>query len=475
VTAGEFGAYIPIGAVATSGGGYDVAWEIPGANTYSVWIVNSGGVYVSNAVMPTTATDPALEAIEPTFNQDLNGDGVIGLYASSGSLQISSGGGGVTLAGNAPIEIGTGATLILAEPNSASVIFASASGTLQLAQPSTFTGQISNFAGNGTLTGSDHIDLQGINYVTVQDSYTAGALTVTDGTHTATLNFNGSYVLANFILSSDGSGGTLIIDPPVNNTVGGISSANTQNPGLTAANGPNGGAGSIGNVTIGPVVATESEASMGGSAIQSSVASISVTATDAHSAYSAGATAQSLTLTLEARNPAAATKPASVTTAAVGTTKRAALSQMTTEFAAPSSQFSGDDAATGRQQQLVQFADDGRTNGVAREIVTPHDVIRAIDDSQIAIKRTDANANRAGLPSRAWLFDDAEGTFVPPAPEPLTIVIDRAHAKSASGEATENLELAATAAIVSAKPSWMSIMRQFGRKAARVVSWESNE
>jgi len=37
---------------------------------------------------------------------------------------------------------------------------------------------------------------------------------VSDGTHTAGLNFNGSYTLANFKFSDDGHGGTLVIDPP---------------------------------------------------------------------------------------------------------------------------------------------------------------------------------------------------------------------------------------------------------------------
>jgi serralysin len=37
---------------------------------------------------------------------------------------------------------------------------------------------------------------------------------VTDGTNTTTLDFNGSYTLANFKFASDGSGGTIVYDPP---------------------------------------------------------------------------------------------------------------------------------------------------------------------------------------------------------------------------------------------------------------------
>ncbi len=78
ITSGEFGAWTPIGAVQISGGGYDVAWDIPGANTYSVWTTNSSGSYLSNVVPQVTGTSIALETIETTFQQDLNSDGVIG-------------------------------------------------------------------------------------------------------------------------------------------------------------------------------------------------------------------------------------------------------------------------------------------------------------------------------------------------------------------------------------------------------------
>ena len=50
---------------------------------------------------------------------------------------------------------------------------------LTLDQPSTFSAEIFGFTGNGTLSGSDQIDLKGINYNTVQDSYANGVLTVT--------------------------------------------------------------------------------------------------------------------------------------------------------------------------------------------------------------------------------------------------------------------------------------------------------
>ena len=101
---------------------------------------------------------------------------------------------------------------------------------LKLDSPSTFSGEIFNFTGNGNLSGSDQIDLKGINYNTVHDSYANGVLTVTDGSgDTAKLSFNGSYTLANFDFASDGSGGTIVYDPPV-------PTSSSQN---TPASGPN--------------------------------------------------------------------------------------------------------------------------------------------------------------------------------------------------------------------------------------------
>ena len=88
---------------------------------------------------------------------------------------------------------------------------------LKLDQPSTFTGEIFGFTGNGSLSGSDQIDLKGINYNTVQDSYASGVLTVADGTNTVRLSFSGSYSLGNFKFASDGDGGTIVYDPPVSN------------------------------------------------------------------------------------------------------------------------------------------------------------------------------------------------------------------------------------------------------------------
>jgi hypothetical protein len=212
VAAGQFGTSTPIGAVQVTGGGYDVAWHDTGSGQYTVWSVDSNGNYLSNLIGAVSGSSTTLESLETTFNQDLNGDGVIGIYAAPGTtLQISSPLSGVS----GSTTVGAGGTLELASADSASVTFNSSTGMLRLDSPSTFSGLINNFAGNGTPSGSDQIDLKGINFNSVHDTYSNGVLTVTDGTNSAALDFNGSYTLANFKFASDSGGGTVVYDPPV--------------------------------------------------------------------------------------------------------------------------------------------------------------------------------------------------------------------------------------------------------------------
>ena len=80
--AGQFGGWTPIGAVQTANG-YDVAWKVTGADQYTVWSTDTNGNYITNLTgNPVSGTDASLEALETTFHQDLNGDGVIGLIAT---------------------------------------------------------------------------------------------------------------------------------------------------------------------------------------------------------------------------------------------------------------------------------------------------------------------------------------------------------------------------------------------------------
>ncbi|WP_161497292.1 calcium-binding protein [Bradyrhizobium nitroreducens] len=79
VIAANYGAYSVIAAEQVSGGGYDVAWKNSSTGKFSIWSTDSNGNFVTTlaAAPEVTGTDPSLKALEATFHQDLNGDGVI--------------------------------------------------------------------------------------------------------------------------------------------------------------------------------------------------------------------------------------------------------------------------------------------------------------------------------------------------------------------------------------------------------------
>jgi hypothetical protein len=199
VTAGEFGAWAPIGAVQITGGGYEVVWSLPGGNQYSIWTTDSSGHFVSQ-VTGLTGTSAALESLETTFHQDLNGDGVIGAAAT----------------------IATGATLELTSASSVSVTFGAATGILVLDHSTQFTGKLINLTGDGNPSSSDQIDLRDIAFgsgttYSYAGNTSGGVLTISDTKgDVAHISLVGNYTNSTFTLSSDGHGGTLAIDPPKN-------------------------------------------------------------------------------------------------------------------------------------------------------------------------------------------------------------------------------------------------------------------
>jgi hypothetical protein len=143
-----------------------------------------------------------------------------GTYATANFKLASDGSGGMLIADpiadSGPITIDSGAVFEITSANSCSVTFHSATGVLILDHSTEFTGTIFGFSGDGTMTGSDLIDLRDISFSSLaQASYADGVLTVSDGLHTAHVTFDGSYQLANFKFVDDGQGGTTVYDPPV--------------------------------------------------------------------------------------------------------------------------------------------------------------------------------------------------------------------------------------------------------------------
>ena len=98
---------MPFAAEQLSGGGYEVAWKIAGADQYSVWNTDSSGNMLSNPTGVVSGSSPALKALEPGFQQDLNGDGTI----EPASM--------LTEAGYTMSASGSSASIYMASPNTA--------------------------------------------------------------------------------------------------------------------------------------------------------------------------------------------------------------------------------------------------------------------------------------------------------------------------------------------------------------------
>jgi Tryptophan-rich Synechocystis species C-terminal domain len=221
VVAGEFGSWTPI-ATEITGSGYEVAWKLPGTNQYSIWFTDSSGNEISNtgAILGSSNT---LISLEGSFHQDLNGDGVV----------FTSGSGSVVGAGS--LVIGAGAGVELTGAYSGAITFASASGTLTIDHSASFSGTIA-----GQLATGDKIDLADITAganatIAYSGNNSPGTLTVSDGTHTASMALLGNYSLANFTASSDGHGGTSVIDPPLYQASSGFLSSGNESSIHTAA------------------------------------------------------------------------------------------------------------------------------------------------------------------------------------------------------------------------------------------------
>jgi hypothetical protein len=196
--------------------GYEVAWKVAGADQYTVWNTDSSGNYVSNAIGVVSGTSSTLESFETTVHQDLNGDGVI----------FTSGSGSTVGAGS--VVIGAGASVELTGAYSGTATFAAGSGTLTIDHSANFSGKI-----GGQLAIGDVIDLADITKganatLAYSGNNSPGTLTVSDGTNTASIALLGNYSLANFTVSSDGHGGTSLVDPPIPTGQSGDSALNQR-------------------------------------------------------------------------------------------------------------------------------------------------------------------------------------------------------------------------------------------------------
>ncbi len=174
------------------GGGLGAAAVI---DTGAATIVNAG-LIESNSGRPLTIDSPiansgklVVDAATMTVNGDVTGAG--GCEIAGGTLQFTS-------------------------AFSEDVAFkpSDAASVLILAQSQAYTGQVSGFAARS----KTQLDLRDIAFVSAGEvsfsgTSTSGVLTVTDGSHTASITLIGDYVGWAFTAVSDGQGGTLVLDP----------------------------------------------------------------------------------------------------------------------------------------------------------------------------------------------------------------------------------------------------------------------
>ena len=310
--AAPLGPWAPIGAVQTATG-YDVVWSIPGANDYTAWSTDSSGNYITNIIGAVPGTSPALESLELTFNQDLNGDGYIGSPTTvinvTGDIRISVN----PFQQAATIE--AGATLEMAGADTGSVTFAGSTGNSILDHSSEFSGEVFNFTGNGNLSTSDQIDLRDIEYgAGTTASYTGtvngGILTVSDAQHdTAHIAFSGDYINSTFSTSSDGNGGTLVVDPAVTQALSSgaflFNELDSTGKYTVSVSPQDGGLGCVGSFTVDAATAANGQELVGwqfnlgsNSVAQTATQSYDVTLTDTQPNGATTTATQSLAVTI---------------------------------------------------------------------------------------------------------------------------------------------------------------------------------
>jgi hypothetical protein len=130
------------------------------------------------------------------------------LYAAGGTLAVT---GAVSGAGTGRINAGT---LDLGAAFAENVTFAGTTGVLELAKSTTYTGTVTGFS----KTGATSLDLADIAFgagtkATYSGTTASGTLTVTDGVHTAKIRIAGNYLASAWVVSTDGHGGTKVVDP----------------------------------------------------------------------------------------------------------------------------------------------------------------------------------------------------------------------------------------------------------------------
>jgi len=201
-----------VGTLSALGGGYVTVSGSMAATTFTAFNtieVAAGATFTDTGAVTIAAGDSLIAAGSLTLGGTKTGVANAGTLSVVGGTMIVK--GAVTGKGVATIN---GGLLDLTSSFTQNVTFTGATGTLELSQSVGYTGNVTGFSKSGGTS----LDLADIGFVssgeaTYSGTKSGGVLTVTDGTHTATINLKGNYLSSTFVASSDGHGGTDIKDP----------------------------------------------------------------------------------------------------------------------------------------------------------------------------------------------------------------------------------------------------------------------
>ncbi len=182
---------------------------------YALWDSNTNGAWIVNNVTmkANTEIDVTAAQLATAIYQAGSGTDQLWIRANDGTAWGAWQSFNATGESSSNASIAAGATLELPGASNAAVAFQSSTGTLKLDNSASFSGTVAG------MTGSDAIDFANISFTNVHTptfsgNSTSGTLTVTDGTVTASIALLGNYMASTFTTSSDGHGGTLVVDPP---------------------------------------------------------------------------------------------------------------------------------------------------------------------------------------------------------------------------------------------------------------------
>ena len=125
------------------------------------------------------------------------------------------------IAGTGTFVVRNSGALEFGAADSENVRFAAGStATLKLDHSLTapFTGTIAGLTKNDSVDLADLTWVKGDMHATFSGDTSGGVLTVSDGSNSVELDLSGNYTTSTWALSSDGSGGTAVTDPPAHNS-----------------------------------------------------------------------------------------------------------------------------------------------------------------------------------------------------------------------------------------------------------------